>query len=201
MTNGRSWAIQDESQHCQMEAAQLPPGFADTMCAKEPLVEQTITKPIGELMGRVVLFASLGILVAASWACLAGDPTQDDDEKANTRVAEQKGWLDDYKKGRDILLKLTCLSSEEQASLDITAYRESQIAIVAASAPPGATNDLVTKSGFYLRVVNPEGKDLRAPHCAWEEVLVRGTVLQVLPRNKIIVIRVLEKDWVVMQTG
>jgi hypothetical protein len=59
---------------------------------------------------------------------------------------------------------------------------------------------LVTEHGFYLRVVNKEGKDLR-PHSVWWEVLVCGKILQVLPENKIIVIEVDESGWLVLQTG
>jgi hypothetical protein len=74
------------------------------------------------------------------------------------------------------------------------------VAFVGGGAPPGGTNDLITEGGFYLRVVNKQGKDLR-PHSVWWEVMVCGEILQVLPENKLIVLEVDEKDWVVLQTG
>ena len=67
-------------------------------------------------------------------------------------------------------------------------------------APPGATNDILTTDGYYLRIVTKGGKDLR-PKSVWWEALVCGKVLQVLPENKIIVLEVAEKDWIVGDTG
>ncbi len=136
-------------------------------------------------------------VVAAFLPCLAGD--REDAEKVYRQYAEGKGWLDNYNKGKEILLKLSHLGPEQQKKYDIAAYRGEQVVFVGGSAPPGATNDLVTEGGFYLRVVNPGGRDLRPPSAAWT-VLVRGEVLQVLPQNKIIVIKVLRNDWDVIMT-
>jgi hypothetical protein len=54
------------------------------------------------------------------------------------------------------------------------------------------SNDLITEGGFYLRVVNKNGKDLR-PMAIWWEAFICGEV--------IIVIEVNEKDWIVLDTG
>jgi hypothetical protein len=140
------------------------------------------------------------IFVAPFFACLAGD--SEDIERLYRKyrpVAEGKGWLDNYKRGHEILLELSRLSPEQQKKVDIAKYRGERIAVVGGSAPPGATNDLVTDGGFYLRVVNPKGKDLRPPSPG--TILIRGTILQVLPMNKIIVIKVSNKDWEVLMTS
>jgi len=136
-------------------------------------------------------------VVAPFFACLAGDREDIDRRYKQYRpFAEGKGWLDSYKRGHEILLELSRLSPEQHEKVDIAKYRGERIAVVGGSAPPGATNDLVTDGGFYLRVVNPKGKDLRPPSPG--SVLIRGTILQVLPKNKIIVIKVSNKDWEVL---
>ncbi len=131
-------------------------------------------------------------------------PTMDvripDDENRYMEIAKDQGWLESYKKGVEIRQKLAALRPQDQEKADIAIYRGERVAFVGGGAPPGSTNDLMTSGGFYLRVVNKEGKDLRPQSVVWE-VLVCGNILQVLPANKIIVIEVAEKDWIVLATG
>jgi len=79
----------------------------------------------------------------------------------------------------------------------ISDYRGERVAFAGGAA--GALNDLITENGIFLRVVNPEGKDLR-PHSVLWEVMICGKILNIYPKNKILVIEVMEKDWQVLQT-
>jgi hypothetical protein len=121
-------------------------------------------------------------------------------QNRHEQIAEHHGWLANYKRGQEILQNLSTLGPEAAKTMGITAYRQEKVAFVGGGAPPGGTNDLITEGGFYVRVVNKAGKDLR-PTSVWWEVLVRGEVWQVLPENKIIVLEVDESDWIVLQTG
>jgi len=135
------------------------------------------------------------IAIAPLLASVAGDT--DDVGKLYSKFVEEKGWLGDYKRGKEIISSLSHLSAEELKKIDIARYCGENVAFVGRGA--GATNDLVTEEGFYLRVVNPKGKDLR-PHSVSWGVLVHGRVLQVLAQNKIILIEVRDKDWIVLIT-
>lgn len=115
-------------------------------------------------------------------------------------IAKGYGWLSNLKRGEDIVHKLAAMSSEELRKVEVTAYRGERVAFIGSGAPPGGTNDLLTEGGFYLRVLTPSGKDLR-PQSVWWEVIVCGKILQILPKNKIIVIEIDEKDWKIIQTG
>jgi hypothetical protein len=121
------------------------------------------------------------------------------EEKAKTTLLRPDSRKS-FQRGQEIIGKLSALTKEETAKFDIGAYRGEVVTFIGGSAPPGGTNDLVMAGGYYLRIVNPQNKDLR-PHSVWWEGEVTGTILQVLPKNKIIVIEVQEKDWVVRQTG
>ena len=103
------------------------------------------------------------------------------------------------KRGQEIVGKLSALSSKQVDDFDVTAFRDEIVEFVGGGAPPGATNDLLIEGGYYLRVVTPQNKDLR-PHSVLWEVHVKGKILQVLPKHKIIVLQVQEKDWYVLQT-
>jgi len=115
-------------------------------------------------------------------------------------AVEKHGWSADFKCGADMLRVLSALSAVEKRKLDGSAFRGKRVAFCGAGAPPGATNDLVTREGFYLRILNEQSKDLRPTAAAWT-VLVCGKVLQVLPENNIIVIEVSAKDWIVLETA
>lgn len=121
-------------------------------------------------------------------------------ERVNEGIAGKQGWLDNYRRGKEIIHKLSSLSRDDARKFDVTAYRGERVAFIGGGAPPGATNDLITNDGFYLRVVNPGNKDLR-PHSVWFGAIICGQILQVLPENKIIVIEIIEKDWSVLDTG
>lgn len=120
-------------------------------------------------------------------------------EKPAMDVVKKKGWTENYKRGQEILHELSALGPKEKRKLPPTSYRDERVAFVGDAAPPGGTNDLVTDRGFYLRVVNKDGKDLR-PHGITWIVVVCGKVWQVFPENKIIVIEVEEEDWEVLMT-
>jgi hypothetical protein len=115
-------------------------------------------------------------------------------------LAKTRGWFANLRLGREIVQELTKLSPEKLARVKVSAYRGERVAFMGVAALPGASNDLFIRNGYYLRVLNPAGKDLR-PRSVWWEVMVCGRVLQVLPKNKIIVIQVNEEDWQIFQTG
>jgi hypothetical protein len=122
------------------------------------------------------------------------------EDKGYLVVVEEHGWSDDFKRGEDIVRSLSTLSAEQKSNFDVAAFRGMHVAFGGVGAPPGATNDILTPDGFYLRIVNKQSKDLR-PTSAWWTVLCHGEVLQVLPENKIIVIEVHPSDWIVLDTG
>jgi hypothetical protein len=103
------------------------------------------------------------------------------------------------KRGQEIVGTLSALNPKQADEFDVTSFGKEIVEFVGGGAPPGATNDLLIEGGYYLRVVNPQNKDLR-PHSVLWEVHVRGKILHVFPKNKIIVIEVQEKDWNVLQT-
>lgn len=107
---------------------------------------------------------------------------------------ETLGWRDDYQRGLKFVDELLGLSPDDLKKAAFNAYRGMKVAFEAWGAPPGGTNDLVTKDGFYIRVVAKQNKDLR-PTFAGSEVAIRGEILQVFTENKIIVLEVDEKDW------
>lgn len=144
------------------------------------------------VMHKILLISAL--VLGSGVAC-----QQSDSPRRNERIAEESGWLANYKRGREIIQELAALGPSGQ-KIQIAAYRQERVAFVGGGAPPGATNDLIIGGGFYLRVVNKAGKDLR-PQAVWWEVMVCGEILQVLPENKIIVLQVEEKDWIILQTG
>ena len=138
----------------------------------------------------------VGLVLGAALGC--GQPdgegtTQEPDPYANT--VERQGWRKNYERGTEILLEVAALSSESRNKLD--AYRGERVAFVGSGGVCG--NDLITAGGFYLRVVNKAGKDLRPQSILWE-VLICGEIHLVLPENKLIVLEVDEKDWLVLQT-
>jgi hypothetical protein len=128
---------------------------------------------------------------------LHADERKGDD--AYAKIVATKGWTRDYNNGQRILKELS-VKVNEKKEIAITAYRGEKVSFVGGGAPPGATNDLLIHKDFYLRVVVPDGKDLR-PHSAWWEVLIRGEILQVDLKNKIIVIKISSADWETIQTG
>jgi hypothetical protein len=145
---------------------------------------------------RIVCLLLCTLLISS---CSIGADTEDQETK-RSKLAEERGSGENYIRGKEVLRHLSSLSREEQQKMDIGLHRGERVAFVGSTAPPGATNDLMTKLGFYLRVVNRGGRDLR-PHSAvcWE-ALVCGEVLQVLPENKLIVIEVRDEDWITLET-
>lgn len=143
-----------------------------------------------------IIAAIIALLVASS--CVQRLSTHEDIESEET--AKSYGWLPELRRGKEIVQKLSGMNFKELREIDLTAYRGEKVAFIAGTAPPGGTNDLVTEDGFYLRIVNPQGKDLR-PRAVWWEVIICGKILQVKAENKIIIIEVDEKDWKVIQTG
>jgi hypothetical protein len=138
------------------------------------------------------------------WQKLTASATlqqDDDDPGAETarRFAEARGWTQELDRGTAILQKLSKLTPSQRAATPVDAYRGEKVAFYAGTAPPGGTNDLRTDEGFYLRIVNASGKDLR-PHAILCGVLVCGEIMQVLPDNKIIVLEINDPDWLVLET-
>jgi len=132
-------------------------------------------------------------------AIVTASVTQKSPEEEHAEIAEQKGWLENYQRGNELLRKLLLLTREEQQKLDNAAHRGEKVAFVGTTAPPGGTDDLMTERGFYLRIVNPEGKDLAPPNLC--EAFVCGEVWQVYPENKIVVMSVRKKDWLILKSN
>jgi hypothetical protein len=149
-------------------------------------------------MKKQIINAALA--VSTILACDQTKRLQTPDQKESyATIAEQKGWLENYQKGKEVLQKLSELGRDVENKRDMAAYRGEKLAFVGIPAPPGGTDDLITDGGFYLRVLSKDGKDLHPRAKLWE-VIVCGTVLQVLPRNKLIVIGVDREDWLVLET-
>ena len=113
-------------------------------------------------------------------------------------TAETYGWKAELERGHEIVKSLSALGVKLK-NLEFTGYRDERVAFIGGGTP-GGMNDLLIEGGFYLRVVNPRGKDLR-PEAVWWNAIVCGSIIQVFPENKIIVIRVDEKNWKTLDTG
>ncbi len=113
-------------------------------------------------------------------------------------MAETRGWLTELKRGRAILQELSALSGAKLENTPIAAYGGQRVAFIGTGM---WEHDLFTVKGFYLRLLTPAGRDLRPQTGMWYEVLVRGRILGVLAKNRIIVIEVNENDWQLVQTG
>lgn len=113
-------------------------------------------------------------------------------------VAAQLRWVTNYTRGREIIRELSALSPDQGRKLKVDAYRGEKVALVGVDAPPGV-GDRQTEHGFYLRVLYRKGKEPPQRRYIWSESMLRGTILQVLPANKIIVIEVDEEQ--ILQTG
>jgi hypothetical protein len=119
--------------------------------------------------------------------------------RADTAYRQSPDSQAEMKRGREILRKIASLNKKAIARFNPTNYQNEIVSFTGISTPPEACHDLLIENGFYLRIVNPEHKDLRPQAIRWE-VWVRGKVLNVLPENKIIVLQVEEKDWHVQHT-
>ena len=113
-------------------------------------------------------------------------------------VAKEK-WTKSFNNGRRILKEISD-NNQAKKKIDIAAFRGEKVSFVGGGAPPGATNDLLIEQGYYVRIITPDGKDLR-PNSVWWEVLIQGEILQVYPEHKIIVLKIVPEDWKVIQTG
>ena len=94
--------------------------------------------------------------------------------------------------------ELSALSPEQRQKIKVGAYRGEKVAVVGIDAPPGI-GDRRTEDGLYLRVLYRKGKEPPVRDYIWSESMLRGTILQVLPENKIIVIEIDEEQ--IIQTG
>jgi hypothetical protein len=146
---------------------------------------------------RSISFAILAFTLAVS---SNAQTAQTNSASVYEAIAKGFGWLTNFDRGEAILHEIASTTDKEKM-FDVTAHRGERVAFSGATAPPGATNDLLADSGFYLRVINRDGKDRRPKNVMWCEVMICGKILQVFPKNKIIVIEVEEKDWKVLQTG
>lgn len=106
-------------------------------------------------------------------------------------VAKAFGWLTNYTRGQEIIRKLSALSPEQVRQVKFNAYRGEVVAFMTGDALPGI-GDKMTTGGFYLRLFYQKGKE-PSLHYILPGSIVRGTILQVLPENKIIVIEVDEE--------
>ena len=117
----------------------------------------------------------------------------------NVRAAEfatKLGWAEEYDLGQNIIADI----AESNEPWDIAEHRGLSVSFFATVAPPGATIDLLTHDGIYIRVVSSSDVDLRPKSVTWT-ALVKGKVLQILKEHKIIVIEIEERDWIVLDTS
>jgi hypothetical protein len=142
-----------------------------------------------------VLVITSTAVVGASIVCGRGD------EKNCVCLALVKklGWKEEFNMGNDIIRNLSTLGDEQKKQFNVRSFRGRRAAFCGSGAPPGATNDLMTSEGFYLRIISRESRDLRPTAAAWN-VIICGNVMQVFPENKIIVIEVRSTDWIVLDT-
>jgi hypothetical protein len=118
------------------------------------------------------------------------------------QYAESWGWGSNLKRGREIIRKLASLTPRELAQLDKAIYQGERVAFYGGPiATTAYTGDVGTEGGFYLRVVTPAGKSIIDPGSVLWDALVYGKILQVFPRNRIIVIEVNEADFRVLLGG
>ncbi len=112
-------------------------------------------------------------------------------------VAKRLGWEKELLQGQKLINMLK--ENNKPQGISRNTCRDEMVAFVGSAAPTGGTNDLFAHEGCYLRVINPEGKDLR-PHAVYWTVIVRGKVQTVFPENKIIVMEVKAEDWKILET-
>jgi len=148
-------------------------------------------------MQKAVIFIAMAMGVPLLAQLSQGvEPTAH--EKLVLHQLDTRGWHKQYDRGAELRKELSSLDPEARKKFDIQKYRGEKVAFAGGGAPPGGTNDLITEGGFYLRVVTKSGADLR-PHATSWSVVVHGTILQVFPENKLIVIEV--EDWLVYMTS
>jgi hypothetical protein len=152
-------------------------------------------------IGYGALLLGLGIIFGGCFYRAAAAQWGSDQKQTESvmKAVDALGWKDEFKKGREIMRVLANLRAEKNKTDDVTAFRGTRVAFFGAAAPPGATTDLITEEGFYLRILIKHSKDLRPQATSWT-VLVCGNVSQVLSQNRTIVIDAKEKDWVVLDT-
>jgi len=152
------------------------------------------------VLTTTLLVASAGCSLRSSKPTEESAPKAEDADHRHLALAEVWGWKSEYTRGQAMICTMEGLRPEEREHYDITAFRGESVAFFGWIAPSGGTNDLLTRNGYLLRIVNVDNKDLR-PQAAWWTVMVRGKVQQVLPANRIIVLEVDEGDWRILQTG
>jgi len=130
--------------------------------------------------------------------CIHTQEPEEFDPETYAGTAKSLGWATEHRRGAEIL-RAVAEAAAPHRKLDIAAYRGEKVAFLGGTAPPGGSSDLLTWDGFYLRVVNPENRDLRPQAVAWE-AMVRGVILQVFVENRIIVLRAAGKDYVILDT-
>jgi hypothetical protein len=112
---------------------------------------------------------------------------------------DEHGWREDFEKGAEMVRKLSALKEKDKKYSNNALFRGLRVAFFGYGAPPGATNDLLTPEGYYLRILNKKPKDLRPMAAVWT-VLVCGRVCQVFPENRLILLEVNEEDWIILDT-
>jgi len=142
-----------------------------------------------------VLYVFLALIGLCCTACRTTHPLA---AKGDENLAEAFGWLTNYTQGQEIIRELSMLSADQARHLKVDAYRGAIVAFMTGDALPGI-GDRLTDRGFYLRLVYQKGKEPGPRSYIWSTSMIRGTILQVLPENKVIVIRVDEEH--VVATG
>ena len=144
----------------------------------------------------VAMLAASGGCAPARRGIAAGLP--ENLARMHATAAGQLGWTEEYQRGNEIIALPRRFHHNERTAADIEAFRGETVAIVGVS-HHGVQNDLWSQ-GIYMRIVNPEGKDLRPQSVYWS-VFVRGKVLEILTENRLIILEVTEKNWQVLWTG
>ncbi len=113
-------------------------------------------------------------------------------EELAESTASELGWSDDFHAGMKMISRLEKAASSCDATKATRPFIGRSMCFLGTST--SSSHDLILEKGYYLRIVTSDGKVRRYPAIE-SAVLVRGRVLDVFVKNKVIVIKVLDGGW------
>ena len=131
----------------------------------------------------IILFILLSVCISAA-----------ENEDGGASIAKEYSKQKSYDAGLKFLADIT-----KPGKIEIGAHQNLVVSFMGWGAVPGATNDLAIANGYYVRIINKNGNDLRPKSVMWN-VFVTGEILQVISDNKIIILKIADDDWHVIQT-
>jgi hypothetical protein len=129
-----------------------------------------------------------GTLVAVLLTACSTTKQADSPGVSYEKLAAGFGWSAEYSRGRKIIRELSSLSPAQASNLQVNGYHREEVAFLGIG--PTGVGDLLTEGGFYLRVVDAPGFTSNLKGGSWREVLVKGVIGMVIPKNKIIILEV-----------